>query len=75
MSDVDPAPDVAVDVRRGNPTEEELAALVAVVSEAFAEESAAATAPDAPRRSSWQLTARGLRQPLARERGWSGADR
>ena len=60
-----------VEVRRGHPTVEELAALVAVVGEAYREEAAqAADAP--PARSRWDIAARGLRPPLPRERGWNG---
>lgn len=60
-----------VEVHRGSPTEEELAALLAVVGEAYREEAAETT--DAPARPSrWQISARGLRPPLQRERGWNG---
>lgn len=65
----DPAP-LRVEVARGNPTDEELAALVAVVTAAYAEEAGDALADDEPTRSAWSLSQRGLRQPLARERGW-----
>jgi len=61
---------VTIDVRSGNPTAEELAALIAVVSEAYAREAADAVADDSQRRSAWSLTQRGLRQPLQREFGW-----
>lgn len=74
MSAVDPAnaePVVAVDVVRGDPTPEEVAALVAVVGEAYAQEAQYATDDAAPR-SRWELSARSLRVPLARERGWTG---
>ncbi|WP_353681952.1 acyl-CoA carboxylase subunit epsilon [Microbacterium sp. ABRD28] len=63
-------PPVAIDVRRGAPTEEELAALIAVVSEEYAAESAEAVADDRPARSAWSLSQRGLRQPLRRDVGW-----
>ena len=62
-------PDIRV--RRGNPTDEELAALLAVVGGAYAQEPATSS-PTAPPRSRWELSSRSLRQPLARERGWGG---
>jgi hypothetical protein len=61
---------VTVEVRRGEPTPDELAALVAVVSEAYAGEAAAALADDPGRRSGWELSQRGLRAPIDRELGW-----
>jgi hypothetical protein len=66
----DAAP-LRVEVMRGNPTDEELAALVAVVSSAYAEEAADALAEDERQVSAWSLSQRGLRRPLPRERGWS----
>lgn len=72
MSTDDTAPVASFDVRRGNPTPEELAALLAVVGEAYREEEAGAVAPDAVCRSRWRLSARGLRAPLRREHGWGG---
>ncbi|MFN3950233.1 acyl-CoA carboxylase epsilon subunit [Microbacterium sp.] len=71
----DPAaglPPVVAEVVRGTPTEEELAAAVVVVSEAYVREVAEATAPEAPVRSRWELSARGLRTPLNRAAGWNG---
>jgi hypothetical protein len=61
---------VAVDVRRGDPTAEELAALVAVVSESYASEAAAAVVEDAAERSAWSVSQRGLRTSLSRDVGW-----
>ena len=61
---------VTVDVQRGMPTEEELAALIAVVSEAYVGEAAEAVAEDEAVRSAWSVTQRGLREPLRRELGW-----
>lgn len=61
---------VTIDVRRGTPTEAELAALIAVVSEAYATEAAEAVADDAPRRTAWELSQRALREPLRRDLGW-----
>ena len=46
-----PAP--SIEVRRGTPTEDELAALMAVVSEAYADEANTATAPEETRPSAW----------------------
>jgi len=61
---------VSIDVRRGNPTDEELAALLAVLSEAYQTELDEATAPSETPRSAWELTQRGLRTPLRRDLGW-----
>lgn len=63
---------VTIDVRRGSPTAEELAALIAVVGEAYAAEAAAATAEQPCARSRWRLSARNLRSSLSREQGWGG---
>ena len=65
-----PADSMRVDVLRGDPTADELAALIAVVTEAYAEESAAATAGDESARSGWALSQRSLRTPLRRDLGW-----
>ena len=59
-----------IDVLRGTATEEELAALIAVVTEAYATEAAEAVADDAPRRTAWALSQRALREPLRRDLGW-----
>lgn len=61
---------VRIDVRQGTPTAEELAALVAVVSEAYAREFAEAIAEEPPVRTAWALSQRSLREPLRRELGW-----
>ncbi|MDQ7878734.1 acyl-CoA carboxylase subunit epsilon [Microbacterium sp. QXD-8] len=61
---------VTIDVRRGTPTEEELAALIAVVSEAYTGEAAEAVAEERVRRTGWELSQRALRQPLDRDLGW-----
>lgn len=63
-------PPVTIDVLRGSPTEEELAALIAVVSESYAGEAAEAVADDRPARTAWALSQRALRKPLRRELGW-----
>ena len=66
----DGADAMRVDVRRGAPTADELAAMFAVVTEAYAEETAAATADDEAVRSGWSLSQRSLRPPLRRDVGW-----
>ncbi|KQR21188.1 acyl-CoA carboxylase subunit epsilon [Microbacterium sp. Leaf151] len=63
---------VVVEVVRGAPTEEELAAAIVVVSEEYAREAASATVTDDVVRSRWELHARGLREPLNRAAGWNG---
>jgi hypothetical protein len=67
-----PAPrdSVTIDMLRGTPTEEELAALIAVVTEAYTGEAAEAVAEDRVRRTGWELSQRALRQPLDRDLGW-----
>lgn len=71
MSDANGAADqMRVELLRGEPTPEELAALIAVVTEAYAEEAAGATADDSSSRSGWALSQRGLRTPLRRDLGW-----
>ena len=73
MSDAAPdtaLPPVVAEVVRGTPTEEELAAAVVVVSEAYAREVADATVTETASRSRWELSARGLRTPLDRAAGW-----
>ncbi|MBZ4487072.1 acyl-CoA carboxylase subunit epsilon [Microbacterium sp. cx-55] len=67
----EPAPGLRVDVRRGHPTEEELAAVIAVVTTGYVEESEDARA-DETRRSRWEISQRGLRSPLRRDLGWGG---
>ncbi|GAA3631793.1 hypothetical protein GCM10022200_13420 [Microbacterium awajiense] len=66
----DDASSLRIDVLRGEPTDEELAALIAVVGEAYAQEAATAVADDAPTRSAWSVSQRTLRHPLPRELGW-----
>ena len=66
-----PADGITVDVRSGAPTELELAALVAVVSEAYVEEAAAAVADESAVRSAWSVSQRSFREPLRREVGWT----
>ena len=62
---------VRIDVLRGAPTEHELAALIAVMTEAYDTEAASAVAEDAPGRSAWAVSQRGLRTPFDRDLGWS----
>ncbi len=59
-----------IDVLRGSPTPEELAAVIAVVSESYETEAAAAVADEHRRPSAWQVSARSLRAPLRRDLGW-----
>jgi len=61
---------VHIDIRRGNPTAEELAAVIAVVTEAYEREAADAVVEDAPLRSAWEVSARGLPAPLRRDVAW-----
>ena len=61
---------IRVDIRRGDPSPEELAAVVAVVTEAYDAEASASLAEPEPRASAWQVSARSLRTPLRREIGW-----
>lgn len=64
------AGELAIDVRRGNPSEEELAALIAVVSETYEQEAAAQIADDRPETTPWSRSQRGLREPLRRDVAW-----
>ncbi|MCR2785199.1 MULTISPECIES: acyl-CoA carboxylase epsilon subunit [unclassified Microbacterium] len=66
---------IRVDLSRGAPSDLELAAVVAVVSEAYEREAAAAVVEDAPVRHGWELAARGLRRPLDRAAGWGNSYR
>jgi len=63
-------PGLRIEVLRGNPDAEELAAAVAVVSESYRSEAAAAVADETRRRTAWQISARPMRQPLRRDLGW-----
>lgn len=58
-----------IEILRGTATEEELAALIAVVSDAYAQEEAGAVAAER-RSSAWQRTQRPLRRPLRRDIPW-----
>ena len=68
MSDADLP--VALEIRRGNPTPEEIAAVIAVVADAYASEVAALEADDSAPRSVWMQSRRNLRRPLERSLGW-----
>lgn len=59
-----------IDVRRGEPTPEELAAVIAVVTEAYEREAAMTLADDATKVRAWDVSARALRAPLRRDIGW-----
>ncbi len=77
MSTVDPGPAESAEasapptaqIVHGTATEEELAALLAVLSEAYAKEASSATVEEAPV-DAWSRTARGLRRPLRRDVAW-----
>ncbi|GAA1984728.1 acyl-CoA carboxylase subunit epsilon [Microbacterium pumilum] len=70
MSEAEPDDDLTIEVRRGAPADDELAALIAVVSESYAREFADAVVDDEQERSAWALSQRSLREPLRRELGW-----
>lgn len=59
----------AMEILRGSPTPEELAALIAVVSDAYTREAENAVA-DEPHISAWQRQRRGIRRPLRRDIPW-----
>lgn len=59
----------ALEIVRGTATEEELAALIAVVSDAYAAEESDAVAEE-PVVSAWTRTQRSLRTPLRRDIPW-----
>lgn len=65
---LEPAP-LAISVLSGDPTEEELAAVMAVLSEAYASEVEQAVVDASPSSSAWARSQRGLREPLARGTG------
>ena len=58
-----------LEITRGAATEEELAALIAVISEAYAAEAADAVVEE-PSVSAWTRTQRPLRRPLRRDIPW-----
>lgn len=61
---------IDVEIRRGSPTEEEIAAVIAVVTEAYAQEEAAAVVHEDKQVSAWRRTQRRMRQPLRRDIPW-----
>jgi hypothetical protein len=61
---------VSVEVLRGAADEQELAALLAVVTEAYVREADAVVAEDDSAMSAWARSARGLRPPLERGLPW-----
>ncbi len=69
MSESPDAPAPNLRLVRGTATEEELAALMAVVAQAYVGESEEAVAEE-PRVSAWARTQRGLRAPLRRGIPW-----
>ncbi|WP_223628474.1 acyl-CoA carboxylase subunit epsilon [Microbacterium sp. EST19A] len=60
---------LTLEITRGTANEEELAALIAVITDAYATESADAVADD-PVVSAWTQTQRPLRRPLRRDIPW-----
>ena len=60
--------ELALRIARGNPTEEELAAVIAVVGEAYAQEAEVATAADRPAPDRWTRSMRLRKFPRDR---WS----
>ncbi|HCS60535.1 MAG TPA: hypothetical protein DIW46_03925 [Microbacterium sp.] len=67
MSAPDPRPGLRI--VRGTANEEELAALIAVVTDSYQQEAADAVAEE-PHTSAWQRTRRPLRTPLRRDIPW-----
>lgn len=59
----------ALQITRGTATEEELAALIAVITDAYSHEAEDAVA-EVPRVSAWSRTQRSLRKPLRRDIPW-----
>lgn len=59
----------ALEITRGTATDEELAALIAVVSDAYSQESSDAVVEEPPV-SVWTRTQRSLRTPLRRDIPW-----
>lgn len=61
---------IGMHVHRGDPSPEELAAVIAVLGEAYSAEVEAAVVDDSTRPSAWSRTQRNLRQPLRRDIPW-----
>ncbi len=68
MSEHDERPP-AIEITKGTATDEEVAALIAVISDAYVAEAAGAVAEE-PRVSAWRRTQRSLRAPLRRDIPW-----
>ena len=62
--------DFSLSISKGEPTPEELAAVMAVISEAYAAEVDAAEATDEPKLSAWMRTRRQMRGGLRRDLDW-----
>jgi hypothetical protein len=60
---------LTLDITRGAASDEELAALIAVISDSYASEAEGAVAEE-PRVSAWTRTQRALRTPLRRDIPW-----
>lgn len=60
---------ISLELVRGTATEDELAALIAVLSDAYSNEEATAVA-SAPTVSAWTRTQRPIRTPLRRDIPW-----
>ncbi len=60
-----------VDIKlvRGNPTDEELAAVLAVLSLEYEAEAEASVAAEKPNEA-WHISGRGMRLPIRRDLGW-----
>lgn len=65
----DAATAAPLQVRRGDASAEELAAVIAVASESLAREQQTAVA-DEPAVSAWRVSARGVRSDLRRDAPW-----
>ena len=63
-------PALALSVTRGEPTPEELAAVIAVISETYTAEVEGAKSADKPQLSEWMRTRRQMRNPLNRDLGF-----
>lgn len=64
--------DFSLAINRGDPTPEELAAVMAVISEAYAAEVQTARAVEPPQLSLWMRTRRSMRGRMRRDLGFGG---
>lgn len=69
MTGSEPLP---IDIVRGNPTDDEVAALIAVVSAAYQQEAASATVPEAASPSAWMRSVRAPRSVPKPGTRWGG---